>query len=64
MGFGGKIDDRLDTLADQFLDPRGIHNVPSDEMVTRRTRETGKIFEISGVRQLIDVNQRIIRVGF
>jgi hypothetical protein len=44
MGFGGKVNDGLHTLADQFLQSRGIGNVPSDEMVTGRLREIGKVF--------------------
>jgi hypothetical protein len=44
MGFGGKIDNSLDAFADQFLDSRGIYNIPSDEMITGRAREVGKVF--------------------
>jgi hypothetical protein len=44
MGFSGKVYNGLHPFADQFFDSRGIHNVPSDEMVTGRAREIGKVF--------------------
>jgi hypothetical protein len=44
MGLGRKVNDGLHPFTDQFLYSRGIHNVPSNEMVTGRTREIGKVF--------------------
>jgi hypothetical protein len=64
MGFGSEVDNGIHPFADPFLHPRGIGNVPSDEMVTRGTREIGEVFQISGIGQLIYINQRIIRIGF
>ena len=64
MGFGGKVDDGIHALVDQFLHSGGIGNVPPDEMVTGGMREIGKVLQISGIGQFIHIDQRIIRIGF
>jgi hypothetical protein len=63
MGFGSKVHDGLHPIADPLLYSRGIHNVPSGEMVTGRVGEIGEVFQISSISQLVDIDQRILWMG-
>ena len=62
--FGGKIDDGAGLmLGEQLGDEVEIADVALDEDVARIASQRGQVFEIAGVGQRIEVDDRFIRLG-
>ncbi len=61
--FGGKIDDGAGlVLGKQFGDEVEIADLALDEDVARIASQCGEVFEIAGVSQRIEVDDRFIRL--
>ncbi len=56
MGFSGKIHDGVQALGHHFSHARGIGNVAADKPVTRIFSEIGQVFQITGIGQLVEVD--------
>ncbi len=56
VGFCGKVDDRVDPVADRIGNRDGVADVAADESVTRIAVDLAQVCDISGVRDRVEVN--------
>src|SRR5262249_31702626 len=64
VAFGGEMDDRMHTVAKGGLDGSPIGDVPAKELVTRLLAKVGKVVEVAGVRQGVEIDDLDLRLGF
>ena len=63
MTFGGKVNNGIDMeFIDDFFNERAVADVAFNKFMVRMVEKTGEVFEISGVGELVKIDDEAVAV--